>query len=333
MTGYRRLAYTAVGLTFALVLVGGVVRISDSGLGCGPGGSGTEGWPLCGGRVVPLVDGNMIIEYTHRVLAAALAVTIGALALQAWRHYRDRRDLVRVSLAAFGLVLFQAALGGLTVEKGLEEELVAAHLGVAMLQLGLLLVLVRIASPRDERPAVSDAGGVTRVLVVGSLVAVFATIVAGGYMSANQLHGTDQPTPAVHTACGQDFPGCGGEFLPFGRSRELDIHLTHRAFMYMSCALVLTLLLVVFRRRRRTGPNPDHQLVRATSIAVGVLGGQVLLGALNVWLGEHAGLVIAHLALATILWASLVYVSMLALAAPRAARAPARAAEAEAAPA
>jgi heme A synthase len=333
VTGYRRLAYTAVGLTFALVLVGGVVRISDSGLGCGPGGSGTEGWPLCGGRVVPLVDGNMIIEYTHRVLAAALAVTIGALALQAWRHYRDRRDLVRVSLAAFGLVLFQAALGGLTVEKGLEEELVAAHLGVAMLQLGLLLVLVRIASPRDERPAVSDAGGVTRVLVVGSLVAVFATIVAGGYMSANQLHGTDQPTPAVHTACGQDFPGCGGEFLPFGRSRELDIHLTHRAFMYMSCALVLTLLLVVFRRRRRTGPNPDHQLVRATSIAVGVLGGQVLLGALNVWLGEHAGLVIAHLALATILWASLVYVSMLALAAPRAARAPARAAEAEAAPA
>ena len=49
--GFRKLVYLAIGLTFSLVLVGGVVRISDSGLGCGPEGSGTEGWPLCGGRV------------------------------------------------------------------------------------------------------------------------------------------------------------------------------------------------------------------------------------------------------------------------------------------
>jgi cytochrome c oxidase assembly protein subunit 15 len=333
--GFRRLAYATIGLTFALVLVGGVVRISDSGLGCGPGGSGTKGWPLCGGRVVPLVDGNMIVEYSHRILAATLAITIGALALQAWRHYRKRHDLVRISVAAFGLVLFQAALGGLTVEKGLEEELVAAHLGVAMLQLGLLLVLARIARPSERRSSpIPDAGGPTRVLVVGALIAVFATIVAGGYMSANQLHGTDQPTPAVHTACGQDFPGCGGEFLPFGRSRELDIHLTHRAFMYLSCVLVLTLLVAVLRRRRGgRDPDANQGLVRATVVATTVLGGQVVLGALNVWLGEHAGLVIAHLALATVLWASLIYVSMLALPAPGFARAPARGAEAEAAPA
>ena len=47
---FRRLAYLTAALTFALIIVGGVVRISDSGLGCGPAGSGTEGWPLCGGR-------------------------------------------------------------------------------------------------------------------------------------------------------------------------------------------------------------------------------------------------------------------------------------------
>ena len=66
----RRLAYLAVALTFVLVIVGGVVRISDSGLGCGAEGAGTDGWPLCGGRVVPLIDTNMIIEYSHRILAA-----------------------------------------------------------------------------------------------------------------------------------------------------------------------------------------------------------------------------------------------------------------------
>ena len=67
-------------------------------------------------------------------------------------------------------------------------------------------------------------------------MAVLATIVAGGYMSANELHGTAASAAATdpHTACGTDFPSCGGEFLPFGRSRALDIHLTHRAFMYLA---------------------------------------------------------------------------------------------------
>src|SRR6188768_3801393 len=215
-SGFLKLVYLAIGLTFAIVIVGGVVRISDSGLGCGPGGSGTKGWPLCGGRVIPLVDANMIVEYSHRILAAALAVTIALIALRAWRHYREHHDLVRVSLSAFGLVLFQAALGGLTVEKGLEDELVAAHLGIAMLQLGILMLLARIARPSNakSRNAVVVGSG-TRMLAVGATVAVLATIVAGGYMSANQLHGTDEPTPAVHTACGEDFPGCGGEFMPF----------------------------------------------------------------------------------------------------------------------
>jgi heme A synthase len=331
---FRRLIFLAIGLTFALVLVGGIVRVSDSGLGCGPGGSGTEGWPLCGGRVIPLIDGNMIIEYSHRVLAAALAVTIALLAVQAWRRYRERRDLVRVSFAAFGLVLFQAALGGLTVEKGLEEELVAAHLGVAMLQLALLMLLARIAGPAHERREHRLAvGSATRLLAIGATVAVLATIVAGGYMSASQLHGTDQVTPSVHTACGEEFPGCGGEFMPFGRSRELDIHLTHRAFMYLASVLVLALVVAVVRRRRSNGVGDDRALVRGATASAAVLVLQVLLGALNVWLGEHAWLVIAHLSVATLLWASLVHVLMLALLALHPARARVRKAEAEAAPA
>src|SRR5688572_12555541 len=90
--GFRSLAYIAVALTLALVVVGGIVRVSDSGLGCGPAGSGAEGWPLCGGRVIPLVDTNMIIEYAHRVLAGALTIVIAALALMA-RRRRYRPEL------------------------------------------------------------------------------------------------------------------------------------------------------------------------------------------------------------------------------------------------
>jgi heme A synthase len=328
--GFRRLAYLAIGVTFLLVIVGGVVRISDSGLGCGPEGAGTHGWPLCGGRVVPIVDTNMIIEYSHRILATVLAISIGLLAFWARRRYRDNRPLVRVTTAAFGLVLFQAALGGLTVEKGLKEELVAAHLGVAMLQIGLLILAAYLARGRadaagsDRRLASTPQG--LRILSVAATGAVLATIVAGGYMSASELKGTSELSPGVHTACGNEFPSCGGEFMPFGRSRQLDIHLTHRAFMYLASALVLTLLAAALRLRRQVDPL----LVKAAAAATGVLLVQVLLGALNVWLGEHAWLIVIHLAVGTLLWCSLVLVSLTALRVPRrvAVRAPKETAQA-----
>lgn len=332
---FRRLVYLAIALTFALVLVGGVVRISDSGLGCGPAGSGTEGWPLCDGRVVPLVDTNMIVEYAHRVLAGLVAVLIGVLALVARRRYTQHRALARACLAAFGLVMFQAALGGLTVEKGLKQELVAAHLGIAMLQLGLLMLIARLAAPAREdsrspaatRPPTTRA---VRVLAVAASVAVLATIVAGGYMSASQLRGTGEVGPDVHTACGTEFPSCAGEFMPFGRSREVDIHLTHRALMYVASVLVLSLFLTVVSQGRKRRKEADGRtleterdspyrarLTHAAAASAALLLLQVLLGAINVWAGEHAWLVVAHLVGGTLLWASLVQVSLLALAAPR----------------
>ena len=67
---------------------------------------------------------------------------------------------MRGSVAAGLLVLAQAALGGLTVEHGLEDELVAAHLGLAMLLLGLLLVLRRggRATAAAPPPELASAG-------------------------------------------------------------------------------------------------------------------------------------------------------------------------------
>src|SRR3954452_10839528 len=114
---FRRLADLTALVTFLLIIVGGIVRVSDSGLGCGPGGSGTDGWPLCGGRAVPLIHTHMVVEYTHRFLAAVVTVMVGLLALYAWRRQRDNRPLVRTSIAAFALIIVQASLGGLTVEK------------------------------------------------------------------------------------------------------------------------------------------------------------------------------------------------------------------------
>ena len=80
--GYRRLAVVTAIATFLLIVVGGIVRVSDSGLGCGPGGSGFHGWPFCNGDVVPGLSVHSVIEYTHRALAGS--VTILMLALAVW---------------------------------------------------------------------------------------------------------------------------------------------------------------------------------------------------------------------------------------------------------
>jgi heme A synthase len=294
---FRRLVTATIAATFALILIGGTVRVTDSGLGCGPAGSGTEGWPLCGGGILPFLDANAIVEFSHRIAATIVALLVLGMAVQAIRVLRDRSWIVRGTAAAGVLVLAQAALGGLTVEHGLHEVLVAAHLGLAMLLLGLLIGLRRLSDPREHERSSSDSGAL-RVLASVSAVLVLATIVAGGYVAGTEGEGTaDEPILGAHTACGEEFPRCLDGFMPFGTSRLVDIHLTHRLFMYLTAIAVLAMAAVALRRRPRS---------RAFVLAGALLPLQVLLGAINVWHGEHPGLILAHLALGTLLWATVV---------------------------
>ncbi|HEX2466930.1 MAG TPA: COX15/CtaA family protein [Solirubrobacterales bacterium] len=299
LSRFRRLVTLTIAATFVLILIGGVVRVSDSGLGCGPEGSGTHGWPLCEGGVLPASSAESAIEFSHRVAAGVVAVMIALLAWRALRNLRGHRWIIRGSVAAGVLVLAQAALGGLTVEKGLEEELVAAHLGLAMVLLGVLIVLRRAADPNAVVPPAERVRGLRPITAVASVL-LLATIVAGGYVAGTEKEGTPGE-PAVgqaHVACGEQFPECNGSFMPFGQSRLVDIQLTHRLFMYLASIAVLAMAgLAVIRR----APS------RAFGLAAVLLAGQVLLGAANVWAGKHAGLILGHLTLGTILWSTVVY--------------------------
>jgi heme A synthase len=306
---FRRLADLTALVTFLLIVVGGIVRVSQSGLGCGPGGSGTKGWPLCGGSVIPLVGNeNRLIEFSHRALATVVVVLI---ALLCWRAYRDLRErngwAFRASVVAGVLVLVQAVLGGLTVEHSLAEELVAAHLGTAMVLLGLLLWLGIKA--RSEEAAETSAAVTAPVRGLKPYAAVAAVlllcaIVAGGYMAGTEEEGVSDTGPNIagaHLACGHMFPECGsGKFLPFGNNRLTDIHLTHRVFVYLATIAIIVLLSVAFARGSRD---------RLLALAALLLLCQLLLGALNVWLGEHGPLIVAHLATATLLWAAVVAIA------------------------
>ena len=120
---------------------------------------------------------------------------------------------------------------------------------------------------------------------------------AGGYMAGTQNYGRPdyQLGDGAHHACGKEFPSCNGDFMPFGQSRLVDIHLTHRAFMYLASVLLISLIVVLLRRR----------VAQPYALALaGLLLIQILVGALNVWLDEYEWLIVLHLGLGTLLWAT-----------------------------
>jgi heme A synthase len=229
------------------------------------------------------------------------------------------------------LVLIQAGLGGLTVEKSLAEELVAAHLGLAMILIGLMLwisvrarVELAAAEPEAAEPQTPVQAPVRglKPFAVAAAVLLLCAIVAGGYVAGTEeegIHGSGANVAGAHMACGEQFPGCLNQGVaPFGESRLSDIHLTHRMFVYGATLAILLLLGVAFRRGARS-----HLM----AVALALLASQVLLGVLNVLLEEHAALIVAHLIIGTLLWSAVVLIgSTLAFSpAPAGARSAARA--------
>ena len=116
---------SAVG-AFALMVAGGFVTQTESGLGC-------PDWPLCHGQVVPdFGNPATAIEWTHRTIAAIVGVLVLVTALFAWW---DRKAEKRILLSAFVslfLVIVQAGLGAAVVYSELgNKPLIVLHLSVA----------------------------------------------------------------------------------------------------------------------------------------------------------------------------------------------------------
>lgn len=310
--GFRRLAWGSVVTVFLLIILGGIVRVSDSGLGCGPAGSGTHGWPLCNGRLVPGVDINHILEYSHRVVASTAGLLIFALLIWAFRRLREQKTILRLVGAAAALVLFEGVLGGATVEFDLHEVLVAIHLGTAMIILGLLVAAARAASGLTTD---GDWPRGIKRLSIAAATSAWATIVAGGLMSGTQYYGSSKEyeVGGARLACGQQFPACKGGFFPFGDDKMIDIHLTHRAFMYLTLILVVTLAVLLLKNAARYDSS-----IRGDAVAVLViLFSQILLGAMNVWLTKSGALIIAHLTVGTLLWLTTFWIAVSVTGRPR----------------
>ncbi|HVH08199.1 MAG TPA: COX15/CtaA family protein [Gemmatimonadales bacterium] len=283
---FTPLAWTAVTFTYLLIVLGAIVRITGSGLGCG------EHWPLCNGRLLPPLDVPTLIEYAHRLVAAAVSGLVLALAVYAGRlRGRHRRASVGANAsrdpaapglpsalpyAALGLLVVLVLLGAVTVRLRLPPWTVVLHFATAMLLLATLLVVARERSEgwlRDPGPTGLVA------LVLG-----FATVLAGA-LTAN--------TGAASACLG--FPLCNGQLVPSGNALQ-HIHWTHRVLAYALFAFVIWWAV---RAKRR-----------AVWGVVGLVGAQVTLAAAMVLLQLPRPLAAAHVALGAAVWGGLVVAAL-----------------------
>src|SRR5438094_3436230 len=101
----RVFAYGSVVSTYILIVIGGYVTTSNSGLGCG------ESWPLCKGAVLPSLNNpEVVIELTHRLFNSVVGVFILGLAIVAWTKYRKEKNIVLLSTMSFVTLIAQVVL-------------------------------------------------------------------------------------------------------------------------------------------------------------------------------------------------------------------------------
>ena len=128
-SGLKFLAYGSVLSTYVLIVIGGYVVFSGSGLGCGS--SGAESWPLCNGQLIPPLSRAPLVEWTHRLFTLVASLFVLGTAILAWTRYRDERTVFRLSTLSFLVIIGQILLGMVTVRTDLDPFISTAHLAVA----------------------------------------------------------------------------------------------------------------------------------------------------------------------------------------------------------
>ncbi|MFD7920263.1 heme A synthase [Streptomyces sp. NPDC059740] len=142
----RLAAAATVVMAVVIVITGGAVRLTESGLGCST-------WPRCTpGSLTPTHEMGVhgLIEFGNRMLTYVLCAAIGLFIVAARARAPRRRSLTRLGWAQFWIVMGNAVWGGIVVLTGLNPYLVAAHFLLSTALLTVAVVSWKRASEGDE---------------------------------------------------------------------------------------------------------------------------------------------------------------------------------------
>jgi heme A synthase len=276
---FRRLAFTTAFFAYLQIALGGVVRVTGSGLGC-------PDWPLCHGRPYPPADIHSIIEYSHRSVGTITGVLVIATVILAWVVFHRTRPIVAiVATGSLVAIAAEGGLGAVVVAQELAPWLVLVHLALAMVILGCLIATATLSLPVSR-----GVPGIRRLAVLGA-AATYVLLLTGSTVVASN----------ADRQC-QTWPLCGAGFaLDFSGANAFTM--LHRGSVLVLGALMIY---VAVRAMRETALRP------AAVATLVVLTLQVAVGA-GAAVTDAALFNGLHVAMATLVWAGMLSLALLTL--------------------
>ena len=279
----RSLAVATLVANIGIVVTGGAVRLTASGLGC-------PEWPLCTADsliTTPEMGLHGIIEFGNRLLTFVLAAIAFAMVAAVWKGRSARPDLFWLSVAALAGIPAQAIIGGITVWTDLNPWVVGLHFIVSMVIICVAVALVNrawLTSSGTGTVHAPLAGRTLRPVVWAIAVLSAITVILGVIVTGSGPHAGDH-----------------------GAARNnLDPDLVTRLHVVPVYLLVFTVAVALYLVYRR---SVDHRLKRSLIIFTAVLLVQAVIGYTQHFLHLPIVLVALHMLGASMMTAAAAYVA------------------------
>lgn len=272
----RGLSILSILLAYFLIVFGGYVASSQSGMGCGPD------WPLCNGVLIPVLEGETLIEYAHRVIGALLFILSAVLFLKVKQTETENHVKTTANWMIF-LFILQVILGAIVVVLDLPAIVVTTHLLIAMAYFACLLFIWKSQS----NSTVSVSNGTTIRKHYFTLILLLTITLGFGAYIKHQSYGL---------AC--EWLSCSNSFLPISKAQILQS--LHRFFAFASAIYILILTYFAFKNKWSTSIQLRLLLTSLTVIL------QIIVGIFTINTALSIPWAVIHLALGTTLFGIIV---------------------------
>jgi cytochrome c oxidase assembly protein subunit 15 len=276
---------TTVGICL-LVVAGGVVRLTGSGLGC-------DDWPNCNDTsFIDVSSGHTAIEQVNRLLSGLIGIPTLLLVIQAFRVAPRGAGLRWPAVGVLVSVLANGVVGGLAVRGDLHPVLVQSHFLLAMVSIAFGMIAIHRSS--DESRSTADVDRATAVVVLVLTGTTALALATGTVVTGTGPHAGDE-----------DVRRFGFDIGTVAR--------THSLAVLLALVVASTLAWRVARRGRVTGRVDDLVSPLSTWIFVALIQGAV--GYVQYFNGVPELLVGIHIAGATLMWVLTVRIALVTRAA------------------
>lgn len=297
LSTFNKLATFTAMLTLALITLGGYVHNSGSSLAC-------PDWPLCFGQVMPKMEGGVLIEHSHRMLATLVGFAAILLVFFSHKIKSEHKCLNKMSIITLLAVIVQGILGGITVIYKLPPLISTLHLGLSQIFFAMTLYLSWASrskrySPRKPVPTK------TKKLLTGVTVLLFFQVIIGAVIRHTGAGAACGLGPEYALFCIDDLSD-GTTFWPLDAASRF--HVFHRYFGILMIFIIVGGTLPVIKWAK----EQQLKTVRLLSVMchITVLA-QVLLGILSIITILEPHTVTLHLTFASVLFALLVSLNIL----------------------